>query len=176
MEALAMMDSPVCLIENTKARKLTVNEEAIKILITIEQPVVVVVVVVSIDVLYQIEKSYLMNKLAAAKKELDELAKMYTSAIMVSNMACMEEIAHSLSDMENKIAVQEAAQHYENMMKERVVFPTDTLDQFLQISSQCEDEAHQIFLKRSFRDKKQKFMKNLMSDYRYLLYPLLQPF
>ncbi|KAG9463943.1 hypothetical protein GDO78_020764, partial [Eleutherodactylus coqui] len=94
--------------------------------------------------------------------QLGELAKMYTNAIMTSNMACMEDIAHSLSDMENKAAVQEAAQHYETMMNKRVILPTDTLNQFLQFSTQCEDEARQIFLKRSFKDIDQKFMKNYM--------------
>lgn len=59
-----MMDCPVCLIENTKEGKLAVNAKAIDILSRISQPVVVV----SIVGLYRTGKSYLMNKLAGAKK------------------------------------------------------------------------------------------------------------
>ncbi|XP_066124813.1 guanylate-binding protein 1-like [Saccopteryx bilineata] len=57
------MPAPVCLIENTKGQ-LTVNEEALKILSAIRQPVVVVAIVG----LYRTGKSYLMNKLAGKKE------------------------------------------------------------------------------------------------------------
>ncbi|XP_066434051.1 guanylate-binding protein 3-like [Eleutherodactylus coqui] len=351
LERRAMMDSPVCLIENTKKGKLTVNEEAIKILTRIKQPVVVV----SIVGLYRTGKSYLMNKLAGAKKGfnlgynaqaetkgiwmwcvphptkpnntlvlLDTeglgdvekgdnkndnwifcLAVLLSSALVYNSMAMIdqdtvdklkfvgnisEEIKANSQDIEDEeaefskhfpiftwagrdfhlklnvdgieisedvhlenalklrerkktskdtqynglrqclqmffskrkcfvfdqpslnkedrqnmenipdsemkseflrqtkryydyvfckaevkkvmgitavtgiLAVQEASQHYENMMKERVAFPTDTLDQFLQFLTQYEDEAHQILLQRSFKDNDQKFMKNYMAD------------
>ncbi|XP_075687063.1 guanylate-binding protein 3-like [Rhinoderma darwinii] len=94
--------------------------------------------------------------------QLGQLAKMYTEAITTSNITCMEDVVHSLSDTENKVAVQEAAQHYENKMKENVLFPTDTLNQFLEMNKKCEDEARQIFLKRSFKDKDQKFLQEYM--------------
>lgn len=89
--------------------------------------------------------------------QFGKLAEKYTEAIMTSNVACMEDVAHTLSDIENKAAVQEAAQHYENKMKENIVFPTDTLNQFLEFSSRFENEARDIFLKRSIKDKDHKF-------------------
>ncbi|XP_064190827.1 guanylate-binding protein 1-like isoform X1 [Anguilla rostrata] len=54
------MEGPVCLIENTSAGELQVNQEALDILRSIRQPVVVV----SIVGLYRTGKSYLMNRLA----------------------------------------------------------------------------------------------------------------
>ncbi|XP_021517128.1 guanylate-binding protein 2 [Meriones unguiculatus] len=56
------MVEPMCLIENTEAQ-LVVNQEALKILKAIKQPVVVVAIVG----LYRTGKSYLMNKLAGKK-------------------------------------------------------------------------------------------------------------
>ncbi|XP_064139153.1 guanylate-binding protein 1-like [Loxodonta africana] len=57
------MPGPVCLIENING-KLTADQEALKILSAVMQPVVVVAIVG----LYRTGKSYLMNKLAGKKK------------------------------------------------------------------------------------------------------------
>lgn len=57
------MPGPMCLIENINGQ-LLVNQEALKILSAIKQPVVVVAIVG----LYRTGKSYLMNKLAGKKK------------------------------------------------------------------------------------------------------------
>ncbi|KAI1887376.1 hypothetical protein AGOR_G00189660 [Albula goreensis] len=54
------MKKPVCLIENMKTGELQVNQEALNILGSIRQPVVVV----SIVGMYRTGKSYLMNRLA----------------------------------------------------------------------------------------------------------------
>ncbi|XP_028598184.2 guanylate-binding protein 1-like isoform X2 [Podarcis muralis] len=58
------MEEPMCLIENNPSEQLRVNQEALKILQSIQQPVVVVAIVG----LYRTGKSYLMNKLAGKKK------------------------------------------------------------------------------------------------------------
>nr|XP_028598184.1 guanylate-binding protein 1-like isoform X2 [Podarcis muralis] len=58
------MEEPMCLIENNPKEQLRVNQEALKILQSIQQPVVVVAIVG----LYRTGKSYLMNKLAGKKK------------------------------------------------------------------------------------------------------------
>nr|QKE61577.1 guanylate binding protein 1 [Leontocebus fuscicollis] len=63
MESKILMTGPMCLIENTNGRLMT-NPEALKILSSIMQPVVVVAIVG----LYRTGKSYLMNKLAGEKK------------------------------------------------------------------------------------------------------------
>ncbi|OBS76069.1 hypothetical protein A6R68_17479, partial [Neotoma lepida] len=62
MTSEVYMPGPVCLIENVKGQ-LIANQEALEILSTINQPVVVVAIVG----LYRTGKSYLMNKLAGKK-------------------------------------------------------------------------------------------------------------
>ncbi|XP_036774244.2 guanylate-binding protein 1-like [Manis pentadactyla] len=63
MASESHMPAPLCLIENTKGQ-LVANQEALKILSAITQPVVVVAIVG----LYRTGKSYLMNKLAGKRK------------------------------------------------------------------------------------------------------------
>lgn len=92
---------------------------------------------------------------------LGELAKIYTEAINSSKVACMEEAVASLAEGENKMSVQEATQHYEDKMN-KVVFPTETLSQFLDISRQYEDQARKIFLTRCFQDDDQRYLKEFL--------------
>uniref|UniRef100_UPI00398E5A19 guanylate-binding protein 1-like n=1 Tax=Pristiophorus japonicus TaxID=55135 RepID=UPI00398E5A19 len=63
-QARYKMEDPVCLIENSTSGELQVNQEALKILLEISQPAVVVGIVG----LYRTGKSYLMNKLAGKRK------------------------------------------------------------------------------------------------------------
>ncbi|KAL8219636.1 UNVERIFIED_CONTAM: hypothetical protein K2H54_029795 [Gekko kuhli] len=58
------MESPICLIENKADGTLVVEEKAMRILLNIRQPVVVVATVG----LYRTGKSYLMNRLAGKRK------------------------------------------------------------------------------------------------------------
>ena len=57
------MSEPMCLIGNTEEHLVT-NQEALRILSAITQPVVVVAIVG----LYRTGKSYLMNKLAGKER------------------------------------------------------------------------------------------------------------
>ncbi|CAM4711368.1 unnamed protein product [Caretta caretta] len=57
------MLAPICLIENSPAGELRVQQEALRVLAEISQPVVVV----AIAGLYRTGKSYLMNKLAGKR-------------------------------------------------------------------------------------------------------------
>ncbi|KAJ6663880.1 hypothetical protein lerEdw1_009961 [Lerista edwardsae] len=59
-----IMEEPICLIENTLGKELQVNQEALRLLQSIQQPLVVVAIVG----LYRTGKSYLMNKLAGKDK------------------------------------------------------------------------------------------------------------
>ncbi|XP_075037526.1 guanylate-binding protein 7-like [Mixophyes fleayi] len=93
---------------------------------------------------------------------LAKLAETYTEAISTTNVACMEDVVVSLSEIENKAAVQEAILYYENKMMANVVFPTETLDQFLNLSRQCENEALEIFMNKSFKDKDHKFQRQFI--------------
>ncbi|XP_063285111.1 guanylate-binding protein 1-like [Pelobates fuscus] len=90
-------------------------------------------------------------------KCLGLMAKSYTETICSSNIACMENVVMSVSEIENKVAVQEASKYYEDKMKERATFPTDTMETFMDLSGQCEKEALEIFMKKSYNDKGHKF-------------------
>uniref|UniRef100_A0A8C0G932 GB1/RHD3-type G domain-containing protein n=1 Tax=Chelonoidis abingdonii TaxID=106734 RepID=A0A8C0G932_CHEAB len=57
------MPVPICLIENSPAGELRVQQEALRVLAEISQPVVVV----AIAGLYRTGKSYLMNRLASKR-------------------------------------------------------------------------------------------------------------
>ncbi|XP_068103291.1 guanylate-binding protein 1-like [Hyperolius riggenbachi] len=96
-------------------------------------------------------------------QRLAELAEIYTHAINFSKVACMEEAVLSLSDKENKMAVQEATQYYKKRMDD-VPLPTETLDDFLDLSRQHEDAARDIFMRRSFKDKDECFLKEFMGN------------
>ncbi|PIO27409.1 hypothetical protein AB205_0118070, partial [Aquarana catesbeiana] len=65
---------------------------------------------------------------------LGELAKLYTEALNSSNVVCLEKVVVSLAEKENRIAIQEATMLYENRMK-TIVLPTETLNQFLDLST-----------------------------------------
>ncbi|XP_075125753.1 guanylate-binding protein 3-like [Leptodactylus fuscus] len=95
-------------------------------------------------------------------KILANLATKYIEAINSSKAVCMEDVMAKISEAENRRAVEEAAQHYENRMKEKIKFPIETADQILKISGECEKEARNIFLKRSIKDKEFKFHKQFL--------------
>ncbi|XP_075034884.1 guanylate-binding protein 6-like [Mixophyes fleayi] len=95
-------------------------------------------------------------------KILGDLAHMYTDAISSSNVACMADVIVNISEAQNKAAVRDAIQYYETKMKDCVVFLTETLNQFIELSRQCENEALQIFLKIAFKDNDQVFQKDFM--------------
>lgn len=93
---------------------------------------------------------------------LGELAALYTNAIMSSKATSMEYVVMSISQIENEAAVREATEHYEKMMKERVRFPTETDKEFTELSIECEKEALQIFMKKSFKDCELSFQKQYL--------------
>ncbi|XP_073491496.1 guanylate-binding protein 1-like isoform X2 [Aquarana catesbeiana] len=98
-------------------------------------------------------------------KILGQLVYKYTEAITSFSVVCMEDTLISISEMENKVAVQKATEHYEKMMREEGRrFPTETLKEFLELSSQHEKEALQIFMNKSFKDSNLSFHAQFMCN------------
>ncbi|XP_020844433.1 guanylate-binding protein 2-like [Phascolarctos cinereus] len=95
---------------------------------------------------------------------LENLVLTYVQAITSGDMPCMENAVLALAQIENSAAVQRALIHYEEMMKKRVQFPTETLRELLDIHATCEREAIEVFIKDSFKDVDQKFQKELASQ------------
>ncbi|XP_078507497.1 guanylate-binding protein 3-like [Lissotriton helveticus] len=97
-------------------------------------------------------------------KYLGNLAGTYVDAIRSGTVPCMENAVLALAQIENSAAVMEAAAHYEKEIDQRVVFPTETLKEFLDVHAICEKGAIQIFMDRSFKDDSREFQGRLMSD------------
>ncbi|KAG7459001.1 hypothetical protein MATL_G00226550 [Megalops atlanticus] len=83
------MDRPVCFIDNTSNGELQVNQEALDILSSIKQPVVVV----SIVGMYRTGKSYLMNRLAGKHTEY--------SSLEITSANHMKALMHAASNYVN---------------------------------------------------------------------------
>lgn len=74
----------------------------------------------------------------------------------------MENAVTALAQLENSAAVQKAAEHYSQQMDQLVEFPTDTLQELLDLHAACEKEAIAIFMEKSFKDENQVFQKHLV--------------
>ncbi|XP_077306228.1 guanylate-binding protein 3-like [Lithobates pipiens] len=116
------------------------------------------------DYIFQnVGTKHVRDMLTVTGHRFGELAKMYTEAITNSTFACMEEAVVSLAEKENQAAIQEATKHYVEKMK-TIQLPTETLADFLEQSRKYEEEAHQMFRKRSFKDNNRVFLQQLMND------------
>ncbi|XP_054577302.1 guanylate-binding protein 7-like [Eptesicus fuscus] len=93
---------------------------------------------------------------------LGTLAKAYVDAINSGAVPCLENAVTTLAEQENSVAVQKAADHYSEQMAQRVSFPTDMLQELLDLHTACEREAIAIFMENSFKDDSQVFQKKLM--------------
>ena len=86
----------------------------------------------------------------------------YVDAINSGAVPCLENAVTALAQIENSAAVQKAADHYSEQMAQQVRFPTDTLQELLDLHAACEREAIAIFMENSFKDKNQEFQKKLV--------------
>ncbi|XP_054448026.1 guanylate-binding protein 6-like [Pteronotus mesoamericanus] len=95
-------------------------------------------------------------------KRLKTLVVTYVDTINSGAVPCLENAVTTLAEQENSAAVQKAADHYSQQMAQRVKFPTDTLQELLDLHAACEREAIAIFMENSFKDENQKFQKTLV--------------
>ncbi|XP_005863426.2 PREDICTED: guanylate-binding protein 6-like [Myotis brandtii] len=93
---------------------------------------------------------------------LGTLVVTYIDTINKGSVPCLENAVTTLAQLENSAAVQKAADHYSEQMGQRVIFPTDTLQELLDLHAACEREAIAIFLEHSFKDDQREFQKKLM--------------
>ncbi|KAK1339818.1 hypothetical protein QTO34_018375 [Cnephaeus nilssonii] len=104
----------------------------------------------------------LRERIIVTGNRLGTLAKAYVDAINSGAVPCLETAVITLVEHENSVAVQKAADHYSEQMAQRVSFPTDTLQELLDLHTACEKEAIAIFMENSFKDDNQVFQKKLM--------------
>uniref|UniRef100_A0A2K6S854 Guanylate binding protein family member 6 n=1 Tax=Saimiri boliviensis boliviensis TaxID=39432 RepID=A0A2K6S854_SAIBB len=93
---------------------------------------------------------------------LGTLAVTYVDAINSGAVPCLENAVITLAQRENSVAMQKAADYYSQQMAQRVKFPTDTLQELLDVHTACEREAIAIFMEHSFKDENQEFQKKLV--------------
>ena len=83
-------------------------------------------------------------------------------AINSGAVPCLENAVTALAQIENSAAVQKAADHYSEQMAQQMRFPTDTLQELLDLHAACEREAIAIFMENSFKDENREFQKKLV--------------
>ncbi|XP_044541096.1 guanylate-binding protein 1-like, partial [Gracilinanus agilis] len=92
---------------------------------------------------------------------LGNLVLTYVETITNGDVPCMENAVLALAQIENSAAVQRALTLYEEMMEQKVKFPTETLQELLDVHITCRREAIEVFTKNSFKDVNQKFQTTL---------------
>ncbi|NXJ58406.1 GBP1 protein, partial [Spizaetus tyrannus] len=58
----------------------------------------------------------------------------------------------ALAEIENAAAVKEAVTLYQDLMAQRAKLPTENVQELLELHSQCEQEALELFMARAFKD------------------------
>ncbi|KAK7816467.1 hypothetical protein U0070_007884 [Myodes glareolus] len=90
------------------------------------------------------------------------LVTTYVGAINSGAVPCLDDAVTTLAQRENSAAVQKAADHYSEQMDQRLMLPTDTLQELLDVHTACEKEAIAVFMEHSFKDENQQFQKKLL--------------
>uniref|UniRef100_A0A8C4Y4M0 GB1/RHD3-type G domain-containing protein n=1 Tax=Gopherus evgoodei TaxID=1825980 RepID=A0A8C4Y4M0_9SAUR len=90
---------------------------------------------------------------------LGNLAVTYVDAIRSGAVPCMESAVLALVQIENSAAVVEAVAAYEEQLGLRVVLPTESVQELLELHAQCEREALRVFLARAFKDEQVHWLR-----------------
>ncbi|KAM6364692.1 guanylate-binding protein 1-like [Pluvialis apricaria] len=83
---------------------------------------------------------------------LGKLAEAYVEAIQSGAVPCLESAVLALAKIANAAAVEEAVKLYQDLMEERAKLPTETVQELLDLHSQCEREALEHFQTQAFED------------------------
>ncbi|XP_048448257.1 guanylate-binding protein 1-like isoform X2 [Rhincodon typus] len=95
---------------------------------------------------------------------LGSLAVTYVDAIRSGQIPCLESAVHTLADIENTAAVQEAAQAYQEWMGKRVTLPTKTVEELSKIHNQVLPEALKLFMGRCFSDQGHRYQEQFTKE------------
>uniref|UniRef100_A0A8B9Z6F5 Guanylate binding protein family member 6 n=1 Tax=Buteo japonicus TaxID=224669 RepID=A0A8B9Z6F5_9AVES len=83
---------------------------------------------------------------------LGKLATTYVETIRSGAVPCLESAVLALAEIENAAAVKEAVTLYQDLMAQRAKLPTENIQELLELHSQCEQEALELFMARAFKD------------------------
>ncbi|XP_006919451.1 LOW QUALITY PROTEIN: guanylate-binding protein 7 [Pteropus alecto] len=107
----------------------------------------------------------LREGLIVTGNRLATLAETYVNSINSGAIPCLENAVINLAERENLVALHAAANYYSEyseQMAQRVKFPTDTLQELLDLHAACDKEAIAVFMENSFKDDKLEFQKKLV--------------
>ncbi|XP_006831125.1 PREDICTED: guanylate-binding protein 4-like [Chrysochloris asiatica] len=93
---------------------------------------------------------------------LETLLVTYLDFINSGKVPCLENAVTILAQRENLAAVEKAAKHYSEQMAQCAKFPTDTLQELLDMHTACEKKAIHVFMEHSFKDENYEFQKQLV--------------
>uniref|UniRef100_A0A8C3K1B3 GB1/RHD3-type G domain-containing protein n=1 Tax=Calidris pygmaea TaxID=425635 RepID=A0A8C3K1B3_9CHAR len=74
---------------------------------------------------------------------------------------CLESAVLALAQTVNAAAVKEAVKFYQDLMEQRVKLPTETVEELLDLHSQCQRETLELFQKRAFEEDICSFREDL---------------
>ncbi|XP_074021303.1 guanylate-binding protein 1-like [Numenius arquata] len=92
---------------------------------------------------------------------LGKLAETYVETIQSGAVPCLESAVLALAKIENAAAVKEAVTLYRDLMEQQAKLPTETVQELLDLHSQCERETLELFQKRVFEDDICSFQADL---------------
>uniref|UniRef100_A0A8B9ZDP0 Guanylate binding protein family member 6 n=1 Tax=Buteo japonicus TaxID=224669 RepID=A0A8B9ZDP0_9AVES len=95
---------------------------------------------------------------------LGKLATTYVETIRSGAVPCLESAVLALAEIENAAAVKEAVTLYQDLMAQRAKLPTENIQELLELHSQCEQEALELFMARAFKDGICHFQADLISQ------------
>ncbi|XP_061452236.1 guanylate-binding protein 1-like [Rhineura floridana] len=90
---------------------------------------------------------------------LANLMKTYVDAINSGDVPCLENAVLALSEIENSAAVHEAISRYEELMGQRCMLPTGTVEELLGWHTECKREVTGVFMARAFGDNVKQFQE-----------------
>ncbi|XP_068280616.1 guanylate-binding protein 1-like isoform X3 [Nyctibius grandis] len=93
---------------------------------------------------------------------LGKLAETYVKTIQSGAVPCLESAVVALAEAENTAAVKAAVTLYEDLMKQQVKLPMETLQELLELHTKCEQEALKLFMARAFEDNICCFQADLL--------------
>ncbi|XP_014818177.1 PREDICTED: guanylate-binding protein 1-like, partial [Calidris pugnax] len=92
---------------------------------------------------------------------LGKLAETYVKTIRSREVPCLESAVLALAQTVNAAAVKEAVKFYQDLMEQRVKLPTETVEELLDLHSQCQQETQELFQKRAFEEDICSFQEDL---------------
>ncbi|XP_054039475.1 guanylate-binding protein 1-like [Rissa tridactyla] len=92
---------------------------------------------------------------------LGKLAESYVETIRSGAVPCPVNAVLALAKTVNAAAVKEAVTLYQDLMERRVKLPTETVQELLDLHTQCERETLDLFQKQAFQEEICSFLADL---------------